>query len=594
MSVPPVIVLDDVPRERCLAFGHASRVIQARAAREVAPALAAMQAALAEGHFLAGYFSYELGYALEPRLAQHMPAQRHVPLLWFGVFDAAPQDVPAATLMQAWAATRAYAAPIAYEWDRQDYARRFDQALAAIAAGDIYQVNLSLRGRFKLSGDPRALYRALRASAGAAYGAYIDDGERQILSFSPELFFRIDADGGICTRPMKGTARRDGDAAGDAALRAALAGNPKDRAENLMIVDLLRNDLGRIAQIGSVNVSELFAVETYPTVHQMTSTVSARLAAPHRVEDVLRALFPSGSITGTPKISAMQRIAELEQSPRGVYCGAVGMFAPDGSAQFNVAIRTLTLAAGCGEIGIGSAVVSDSRADAEYAECLLKAQYFERARCELGLIETLRFSGGSFVRLERHLARMRASADALGLPFAADAALAALDAAVAGHGATAVDLRIRLHLSEAGRFAATCAAIDMATPSWRYIIADARLCSADALLKHKIDWRDTYDGEYARAIQAGADEAIFLNERDEVCEGSRSTVFVERNGELTTPSLACGCLPGCLREEWLALARCREAVITLADLAAADRVYLGNSLRGLIPALPLGASAAMR
>jgi len=379
------LILEDGPQGRPATFSAPLATIRADVPQQVAPALGAIAAAQAAGHYVAGYFSYELGYALEPKLAPLLPPGRALPLMWFGVF--AGYDVPQADL-SARLAGRAYAGPLAHEWDEAAYGVRFKRVRDLIAAGDFYQANLSFRSRFAFAGDPLALYRDLRA--GAKHGAYLEDGERAVLSFSPELFFVLEADGTLVARPMKGTAARGSDAEADALARAALAASPKNRAENLMIVDLLRNDLGRIAETGSVAVSGLFAVETYPTLHQMVSTVSARLKPGTGVAEIVRALFPCGSVTGAPKIRAMQCLRELEQSPRGLYCGAIGHFAPDGSARFNVAIRTLTIANGQGELGIGGAVVQDSTAADEYAECLLKARYYEAARRPLRLIETLR------------------------------------------------------------------------------------------------------------------------------------------------------------------------------------------------------------
>ena len=249
---------------------------------------------------------------------------------------------------------------------------------------------------------------------------------------------------------MKGTAAREADPAADARAREGLAASAKDRAENLMIVDLLRNDLGRVAEIGSVDVADLFAVETYPTLHQMVSTVTAKLKPGTGVNEIVRALFPCGSVTGAPKICAMEVIAELEESPRGVYCGAIGHFAPDGSARFNVSIRTLTITDARGELGIGGAVVQDSVADGEYAECLLKARFFEAPRRPLELIETLRFSPEiGFLRRDLHLARMARSADAFAIAFDETIATRALDEAVTG---AQTDLRVRLALAESGEF----------------------------------------------------------------------------------------------------------------------------------------------
>ena len=622
----PSVILDDAPAGRIWAFGGPLAVIRADAPHDVARALASLAAARAGGNFVAGYFSYELGYALEPRLAPLMPARRAVPLLWFGVFDG-PQVIEGeevAWAFDGWGAGRAYAGPLEHEWDEAAYRQRFDRVHALIAAGDFYQCNLTFRSRFGFAGDALALYCGLRARSAARYGAYIDDGERRILSLSPELFFELSPGGAIRAKPMKGTAARGPDPVADALAREELAGSTKNRAENLMIVDLLRNDIGRIAEIGSVHVHDLFAVETYPTLHQMVSTVAARLKPGIETGGLVRALYPCGSITGAPKIRAMEKIAELEQSPRGVYCGAVGHFAPDGSARFNVAIRTLTIAGNRGELGIGGAVVQDSEVATEYAEALLKARYYAAARRPLGLIETLRWSADEgFVRLDRHLARMKASAEFFSIPFDEAHALRALHdalpppcgeggepsearptgwgtapvAASAPHpkrfalrpphkGEVTGDLRIRLTLDESRKIACTCAPLGQAKPGWTYAISPRRVSSGDVLARHKTSWRDLYDGEHARlSKELGCDEVLFLNERGELAEGSRTNLFVERSGTLLTPPLSAGCLDGILRRELLEGGRCCEAALTPEDLRG-GRVWLGNSLRGLIRAVP--------
>lgn len=583
MNTGPIVVLDDAKAQRLRVFDEPQAILQATTPAEVAPALAAMQAALAAGNHLAGYFSYELGYVLESRLTPLLPEVRPVPLLWFAVFTQPPQVLEGAAADAFWADGRAWAGPLTPEWDEQAYADRFERSIERIVAGDIYQINLSLRAQFRVVGSARALHRELRAHSGAAHGAFIHDGKREILSFSPELFFNINQNGGICTRPMKGTAARGHDGEADAALRAGLAASQKNRAENLMIVDLLRNDLSRIAKIGSVAVPSLFEIETYPTVHQMVSSVSAHLQRDTTVERILRALFPCGSVTGAPKIRAMEIIHELEASPRGVYCGAIGHFAPDGSAEFSVAIRTLTLNNGCGELGIGGAIVADSDMASEYAECLLKARHYDTARCPLVLIETLRYEWGAFVRDALHMQRMRASARHFGIAFDQAAAAAMLAEAVAEHDGP---LRVRLTLAETGHFAVSTAALGAAPNVWRYVISPVRLASDDALLRHKTSWRGVHDAELARLkAQLGCDEVLLLNENNQLCEGSRSNLFVEIDGTLLTPALGSGLLDGCLRQEMLARGQCREAVLTLPDLDRANRLYLGNSLRGLIPAV---------
>jgi len=552
-----LVILDDGPRR---VFRRPSRVIVADRPGEVPAALAAVAEALDCGRFVAGWLGYELGYALEPRLAR----VTGVPLLRLGVFEAPETEAPPVR-------GRAYAGPLTPEWDRDAYARRFDIVKGYIAAGDIYQANLSFRARFPFLGEPRALYEQLRTQSAAGHAGFVDDGERQVLSLSPELFFDLAPDGAITVRPMKGTVARHGD---DAAERARLTASEKDRAENLMIVDLIRNDLSRIGS--GVAVSDLFMIETYPTLHTMVSTVTAQKRSGARIADILRALFPCGSVTGAPKIRAMEILHELESSPRGAYCGAVGCFAPDGSARFNVAIRTLTIEGGQGVLGIGGGVVQDSQVAGEYDECLLKARFFTDVRKTLGLIETLKWDG-DFVRADAHLARMAASAKVLGLSFRRDAARAALDRAVEGRQGPS---RVRLTLDEQGAHEAAVFDFPPNPASWTYTLAPERTDSADTLLHHKTNWRELYDREHP-----GVDEVVFCNERGELTEGARSNIFIGRDGTLLTPPLSAGVLPGVLRAELIAQGKAREATLTPTDLDG--EVWFGNSLRGLIRAVRL-------
>jgi para-aminobenzoate synthetase/4-amino-4-deoxychorismate lyase len=559
-----LVILDDAIAARRRVYSGALAVIAADTVAQVPTALAAIAEALAQGRHVAGWLGYELGYALEGRFGDQAPS----PLLRLGVFDGPGQAPPVQG--------RAYAGPLRLEWDEDAYGQRFAVVKDYIAAGDIYQANLSFRARFAFAGQPRALYEQLLAQSSAGHCGFVDlfdeklGDSRQLLSLSPELFFDLATDGALTVRPMKGTRARSMD---DDADRAALAASAKDRAENLMIVDLIRNDLSRIAAPGSVAVSDLFKVETYPTLHTMVSTVTALKRPDAGVAEILRALFPCGSVTGAPKIRAMEILRELETSPRGAYCGAVGYFAPDGSARFNVAIRTLTIQSGEGELGIGGGVVQDSTAGSEYAECLLKARYFETARRPIELIETLRWDG-SFTRLEAHLARMERSAPVFGLRFSEATARAALEAAVAGRSGAS---RVRLVLNEESGHSAAAHDLPPNPDHWIYSLAEMRTDSADALLRHKTSWRDLYD-----APHPGSDEVIFQNERGELTEGARSNIFIERDGILLTPPLSTGVLPGILRAELIAQGRAREAILTPDDLNGT--VYLGNSLRGLIPA----------
>ncbi|MGB7654959.1 MAG: aminodeoxychorismate synthase component I, partial [Novosphingobium sp.] len=399
----PFILLDDARPQGASAarFYQAPReVVVAHRVDEVLPALERIAVLQAEGAQLAGFFAYEAGLALEERLAP-LAAQRSGaagPLVWFGAFDGyteiAADDVPG------WLAARAQGTaqvgPLDPALSPGGYAKAFAEMQARIAAGDIYQANLTfpLTGSFR--GDPLALYAAARPAAGAGYGGVLFDGTHWLLSFSPELFF-AERDGAAMVKPMKGTRPRGRDAVQDAQLKQELEQSEKDRAENLMIVDLLRNDLSRVAQAGSVKVDHPFAVESYPTVHQMVTTVRAQLQDGKGAVDMLRALFPCGSITGAPKIRAMELIGAVERDARGPYCGAIGRIDAGGEAAFNVAIRTLRLTPGENQrgravLGVGSAVVADSEVMTEWRECLIKGGFVRLVAGGADLIETMRFT----------------------------------------------------------------------------------------------------------------------------------------------------------------------------------------------------------
>ncbi|MDP0928566.1 aminodeoxychorismate synthase component I [Paracoccus onubensis] len=350
-------------------FSAPQSVIRADTMAGIVPAFAAMEAARARGYWLAGYCSYELGYALNPRLEPLMPERRDVPLIMMGVFDrprAAPSLPPPAGKITA-------PQPL---WTRERYDQALRQVHDYIEAGDTYQINLTFPMETHASGDPLSLYSALAARQPVGEGAFVDLGGPIILSRSPELFFAVDETGRIETRPMKGTIGRGDNAAQDHAAKEALLASEKDRAENLMIVDLLRNDISRVCRAGTVHVPRLFEIETYTTLHQMTSTVTGQLAPGTGLIDVIAALFPCGSITGAPKIRAMEIIAELEQEPRGVYCGAIGWMDPGGPMRFSVAIRTPVLhAEGRLRLNVGGGITHDSRTQSEWEEALCKSAF---------------------------------------------------------------------------------------------------------------------------------------------------------------------------------------------------------------------------
>lgn len=374
------VLLDDGVGARL--YRNPVSVIRADDHHGIGPALAALDDALAQGLHVVGYMGYEAGLALEPRVTRlaRRPDVDTPPMLWFGLFEDC-ETVPADAMhgLQSGADIEV-GAPLPCI-SRDDYAAAFARAQQLIQAGDIYQVNLTFPCRVPLRGHPLDLYARLRTRAGARHGGVVHVDGHWILSFSPELFFTVE-DGTLLCRPMKGTACRGPDPRRDALAAQWLASDPKQRAENLMIVDLLRNDMARISEAGTVSVPKLFEVETYPTIHQLTSTITATLKPDLSAGALLRALFPCGSITGAPKIRAMEVIAELETAQRGVYTGSIGAFAPDGAARFNVAIRTLCLPEGqdIAMLGVGSAIVADSDPEAEWRECLAKTAFLRLER----------------------------------------------------------------------------------------------------------------------------------------------------------------------------------------------------------------------
>ncbi len=601
----PFVLLDDARAGTggadALLYQDPAETFVAMRPDEVAPVLARAEAARAAGKgALAGYIAYEAGLALEPRLASLAAARSGAngPLVWLGLFDA-PTPI-AADDMSDWLAAQAQGTasigPLQPQLSPAGYAAAFSSLREAIGAGDIYQANLTYHLAGSWRGDPLALYAALRPTSAAGYGGVIFDGSHWLLSFSPELFVALDGPDAK-VKPMKGTRPRSADAAADQAAAQELGQSVKDRAENLMIVDLMRNDLARVAEPGSVIVDAPFAIETYPTVHQMVSTVRARLSPGKGAMDVLRALFPCGSITGAPKIRAMELLNAVERDARGPYCGAIGRIDGDGNAAFNVAIRTLRLTPiengqGSAVLGIGSAIVADSDSEAERRECEVKAGFVRRMAAGLAapqcdLIETMRFEPDSGIALlELHLARMKRSASALGFAFDRHAARNQIQALCFELETPA---RLRLLVARSGASALETAPLPAAFDAPVDCAALPNpLDPSDWRLAHKTSDRGFYDDALAAARQLGAGEAILVRGDGLVTEGSFTNIFAEMaDGTLATPPAQLGLLPGILREHLLADGRAKETELTLDDLADAaqqGRLWLGNALRGLFRA----------
>ncbi len=575
---------DLTPGGRCFQLQAPVGVVEARRPAEVVGCLRAAWGATRRGLWVAGFLAYEAAPGLDRHLAVRArePADpfADLPLAWFAMFGearAAPLPEPARPPLGGGPTWRPSV-------PRERHADDVRRIRAHIAAGDVYQVNHTLRLRARLQGDPRALYRDLCLAQRGAYNAYLDLGRYVVLSASPELFFLLEGDH-VATRPMKGTRARGRWAEEDRARAGELAASVKDRAENAMIVDLLRNDLGRICRPGTVEVPSLFDVERYETVWQMTSTVTGRLRPGVGLIELLRALFPSGSVTGAPKVRAMQLIAALETTPRGVYTGAVGYLAPAGArptARFNVAIRTVVVdrASGTAEYGTGGGITYGSSPEAEHREALDKAAVLTVRRPPFRLLETLRHEPGRGVLfLPEHLERLGASADYFGFPWDEAAVRAALEEAIgAAEAGGRGPLRVRLTLGRSGDVEAHARPLPPDPPGpVRVVVDDEPVDPTDPLLFHKTTYRARY--RQAAARHPGADDVLLVNPEGQVTEATVANVAVRLEGRWWTPPLSSGCLPGVYRRVLLEGGRLAERPIAVADLARAEEMALVNSVR---------------
>ena len=555
-------------------------------ADDLVAVFAAFEVAAANGEWLALAADYALGACFEPSVAQ-VRAERPPLRAW--VFGKATRLAPAEVEVFLERKLSALAehdqvagvAELTPSLDASTYASSVEQVLRWIAEGECYQINLTFPLDFRFYGHPLALYAALRGRQPVRYGAFIVAPGETVVSCSPELFFERSGDR-VVTRPMKGTAPRGATPEEDEARRAALLASEKERAENVMIVDLLRNDLGRLAAPGKVRVEALCQAEAYPTLWQVVSTVAAELPGA-RLIDLFRALFPCGSITGAPKVATMKKIAQLEKSPRGLYTGSIGWVAPNGDCRFNVAIRTLEqVGNGHVRLGVGSGIVIDSDPSREYAECLLKARFLTGFDPGFELIETMRLQDGLFPCLQQHLERLQASAKALGFacPLVEITEVLAKLAADETEGV----YRVRLTLAHDGQWKMTSALLPAEEEATRIVVfAEEALGADDYLLRHKTTARSRYDRALAAlAGQPEVFDALFFNTRGELCEGARSNVFIERDGKLLTPPLSCGLLPGVMRRQLLESGRAVECVLTREDVQNAPALYVANALRGLM------------
>ncbi len=556
-------------------------MISADTLDEVRPALERLREAIGRGAHAAGFITYEAGLAFEPRLRTNA-REATGPLLWFGLFEDYETVDAGNWLPDPRGGWVGRPRPRIL---RNDYLMAVGRVHDHLLAGDFYQANLTFGCDVAVAGDPLAIYARLRAQSAAGWGGVVRHPGGWLLSLSPEQFFTIRGRT-IEAKPMKGTAARGSDEAADAAAMAQLASDPKQRAENLMIVDLLRNDLARVAEAGSVDVPELFKVESFPTLHQMVSRVTARLRAGVGAVDVIETIFPCGSITGAPKIAAIEALARLETEPRGAYSGAMGWIDPAGAddgpgdAAFNVLIRTLAVVEGghVARLGLGSGLVVDSIGRDEWAECLIKGDFVNRAASKADLIETMRFDPhDGLIELDRHLERLDASAKDLGFVFDRHAARNELQAATFGRKREAM---ARLLLSPSGAMAIEVKPVE--PPRELPVSVAVRplpVDQGDYRLRYKTTDRDFYN-EARRA--GGAYETVFVDPEGMLTEGSFTNIFVTRDGRLVTPPLSRGLLPGVLRAKLIDDGLAVEGDLTVADLHGG--FFIGNMLRGLIPA----------
>ncbi len=556
-----------------MAFHDPSAVLTAWNANEVRSCLREAEAAARHGAYAVGFVAYEAAdaFALVSR-----PPTAGLPLAHFAIFPAAH----AASLVGIPAGPGCDALPWTPSIGREEYVRAIDRIKEHIADGETYQLNFTFRLRAPFTGDPEALFRDLVAAQRGDWSAYLDIGTHVVCSASPELFFTLD-NGHIECHPMKGTTARGLTLAGDWELADRLRSSSKNRSENVMIVDLVRNDLGRVAQVGSVRVPSLFDVVRYPQQWQMTSTVVAEIGEVP-IADIFAAAFPSGSVTGAPKQRSMEIISDIETLPRGLYTGAIGLIAPGARAHFNVAIRTVVVdrRAAAAEFGVGGGIVWDSTPADEYDECSLKASILTARLPEFDLLETLRWEPDSgFSLLPQHLARLHDSAEYFARPCSDAMVRAALRDAVA-HCSVAV--KVRLLVASDGTARCELTAIDPSPPISRVALARTPISSQDPFLYHKTTHRDVYNR--ARADHPGVDSVLLWNERGELTEALEANLVVELDGVRLTPPVSCGLLPGTFRGTLLERDEVIERILRVDDLHRATRFWLVNSIRGWLSA----------
>ena len=573
---------------KSLLFLHPEDILVCRRQEDIPGVFDKIQTCLKKGLFVTGYITYEAGYAFEESLKNLIPPGGI--LMWLGVyrrpaiFKAAPANLSIKT-NHSLSRQNYELIPLGLDVSERQYQAAIAKIKNYIAQGQTYQVNYTIKKYFNLRGSPYALFSQLCRNQEVSYAALIKNDYEYILSLSPELFFRLH-NGALTVRPMKGTVERGKSAQEDYARAFSLKAAPKERAENVMIVDLLRNDLGRVSQTGSVKTKSLFDAQRLNTIWQMTSTVTSRLKGDLSCYDIFANIFPSGSVTGAPKIRTMGIINELEHSARGVYTGAIGYLGPQQEGAFNVAIRTLHIdrkSKKC-ELGIGSGIVWDSQATKEWQECQAKSLFLHDGARDFQLIETMALKKGRVFLLDYHLERLEESAYYFNFNFQRSKALNFLRKFIRKLN-PGCDYKLRLLLFPDGSLMITPERLKHSRcRNPKVVFAIGATSSQDIFLYHKTTRRHLYTLEHTRCRQRGYFDCIFKNEKGQITEGAISNIFIERGSKLFTPALSCGLLNGVYRRYLCALspASIKERILYEDDLFRADKIYLTNAVSGII------------
>ena len=550
-----------------LTFSDPHKVIIAHTIEEVLPSFQMIQDAIDDGYYAAGFLSYESASAFDP--AYRVKEEHSMPLLWFGIFSE-PQHMSLSS-------TGTYSLT---KWNSSvsmdEYRESIMSIKQSIENGDTYQTNYTIRLNSQFHGDDIALFQKLKKAQASNYCAYINTGEHSILSASPELFFRLEGDQ-VTARPMKGTIERGKSFAEDEANASWLYQSEKNRAENVMIVDLLRNDLGILAEPGTVHVPKLFEIEQYPTVHQMTSTIAAKISENIQLVDIFKALFPCGSITGAPKISTIEIISNLEKSPREVYCGAIGYITPNQEAIFNVPIRTVVVdqKTGNATYGVGGGITWDSTAEGEYHEVLAKASLLEEDRPDFQLLESLLLQDGEYFLLEEHLTRLKNSAKYFGISVDVENVQITLHDFARKNSLGA--LKIRLLTDKNGELTIESQPITQLETPLMVTLADEPLDKNNPFLYHKTTNRVIYS--HFQKKYSHVFDVLLWNEDGELTEFTNGNIVLEIDGTLWTPPINSGLLAGTYRERLIKEETIHEKVLTITDLRKSKKVWFINSVR---------------